>query len=804
MAKVWLVATAMHIPLLCVVRTWCAMKVPPEHTYGKDKVFNDISIDKGVDNFDKNVPMASFYSYQLQVSLLPNEKINDEYAEMLALAVSYDGQLQTLELQSNPIGREGARKLAKAIQESTVLEKLTVAKYPTDRTLQLEKALVQVCRGTTEDPLDLSEAEFEDFGIHFLAGMLEENEKLKLKTLTLTKLKLKTDEDVDRRAEAEDLEAAPVPMTEASAKKKSAGSQSLSSLITALKENRTLEELYVAKYKAEKAAMMVHVCRGRTDELDLSETEDMTGFGVHFCLGLLHESSLQMKKLTLNKCKIEDNGAVSLAGALTHSRWLETLELAENEISDKGAKELAVSLRQNPTLKKLLLNDNKIGDDGAKSLADALTRHNTKLESLNLHGNPIGKIGAECLAETVKKSPKLNKFFVANDEALVRALKEDEEINLSGTKMAEFDVYFLAAMLKANCMVKKLRLFNNDIGNDGARADNNEHGNDGACDGAIALVEALRESNVGELFVAKHDAEKAELLAQVCRATAGSEKPTQENSMKEETNTGEFFAMADQVRGTISQQLSKITGDTGQKADKENEIKLDLNRTEDMGNFGVNFLAAILHKNLTLTELLLGKCSLNDEGARILAHAVKGNNRLRTLSLFSNDIGSDGAAHLATALCGNNELKELFLQQNKMGDEGAKEMAKALECNGTLELLWLGENGIGDGGAKSLADALKKNTPLLELSLYNNNIKDKGASDLAGALKKNRNLQTLKLDYNSIQKDGAKSLAEALERNGKLANLTLFNNNISDASSKKIKEAWGARVGELILPVGDD
>merc|ERR1712032_1685890 len=107
----------MHIPLLCVVRIWCAMKVPPEHTYGKDKVFNDISIDKGVDNFDKNVPMASFYSYQLEVRL-PDKNIGDNYAEMLALAVSYDGQLRTLELQSNPIGREGARKLAKAIQES--------------------------------------------------------------------------------------------------------------------------------------------------------------------------------------------------------------------------------------------------------------------------------------------------------------------------------------------------------------------------------------------------------------------------------------------------------------------------------------------------------------------------------------------------------------------------------------------------------------------------------------------------------------------------------------------------------------
>ena len=99
--------------------------------------------------------------------------------------------------------------------------------------------------------------------------------------------------------------------------------------------------------------------------------------------GLGHNFTL--KNLSLVHCRIGDDGAKALSGALKCSS-IEVLDLDENRIGDRGAEALGTGLWGNISLRKLILTENRI--ENVRGLS-WIVKGCSALESLHLELNPI-------------------------------------------------------------------------------------------------------------------------------------------------------------------------------------------------------------------------------------------------------------------------------------------------------------------------------------------------------------------------------------------------------------------------------
>ena len=73
--------------------------------------------------------------------------------------------------------------------------------------------------------------------------------------------------------------------------------------------------------------------------------------------------------------------------------------------------------------------------------------------------------------------------------------------------------------------------------------------------------------------------------------------------------------------------------------------------------------ALLLRRTHSLTELLLGSCSIGEEGACQLAEALRVNSTLRVLWLPDNPLGKRGAKALVESLAHNTSVNELYVSQ---------------------------------------------------------------------------------------------------------------------------------------------
>ena len=136
------------------------------------------------------------------------------------------------------------------------------------------------------------------------------------------------------------------------------------------------------------------------------------------------QTNTTMTKLDINECNMSDDGAESLARALTVNMTLQELEVGYNYIiSDTGIAHIATALRTNNTLKKLVIGRKSTTDEGALSLAAALTA-NTSMEYLKLYWsstNPdstLKNIG-ECVRKSTLREVHLEMIMPASGEAPV-------------------------------------------------------------------------------------------------------------------------------------------------------------------------------------------------------------------------------------------------------------------------------------------------------------------------------------------------------------------------------------------------
>ncbi|MEW2304975.1 gala protein [Streptomyces sp. NPDC006655] len=184
-----------------------------------------------------------------------------------------------------------------------------------------------------------------------------------------------------------------------------------------------------------------------------------------------------------------NEGARTVADALTDGHGLRTLYLGCNRIGPQGAAALADALTTDDTVRALWLKRNPLGDEGARALAGML-RHNTALRTLDLVNTGLTTDGLRALLATLTGRPTpVERLFLggngltAEAAPLLAALIREagvRELYLPANHLGDAGAAILAAAADPGRPVR-LGLGGNGIGPAGARA----------LAGSLAGVEAL-------------------------------------------------------------------------------------------------------------------------------------------------------------------------------------------------------------------------------------------------------------------------------------------------------------------------
>jgi Ran GTPase-activating protein (RanGAP) involved in mRNA processing and transport len=136
-----------------------------------------------------------------------------------------------------------------------------------------------------------------------------------------------------------------------------------------------------------------------------------------------------------------------------------------------------------------------------------------------------------------------------------------------------------------------------------------------------------------------------------------------------------------------------------------------------IGDDGAVAITTALQRTISLEHLDLGYNSIGDVGMTAIAQTMT----QKELYLSGNEISAVVLTSLADSLKKITRLTDLWLDSCSIDDEGAAILASALKSNTTLARLNLGHNKIGNVGAKAILDALTEyNTTLTQLDLDGN------------------------------------------------------------------------------------
>ncbi|CAE7947625.1 NLRC5, partial [Symbiodinium sp. KB8] len=137
-----------------------------------------------------------------------------------------------------------------------------------------------------------------------------------------------------------------------------------------------------------------------------------------------------LEQVVLCRNMLEDSGALALAPALGSCCRLHDLDLSGNGLGNRGAQAATSIVQTSQSLRSLRLNKNRVGDAGALSLAQSLQSRACLLQELSLKENFLGDAGAGHFAVALQSAPQLsmldleqNRFGRAGRKALHRALE---------------------------------------------------------------------------------------------------------------------------------------------------------------------------------------------------------------------------------------------------------------------------------------------------------------------------------------------------------------------------------------------
>jgi len=180
----------------------------------------------------------------------------------------------------------------------------------------------------------------------------------------------------------------------------------------------TQHRLNIFPMWGEQLAHIIEALRAHT-QLEILELDGMN-IGATECVALTNLlcHTTDMRELNLHNNSIDDEGVESLVGALLANSNLHKLILSYNQITARGCQSLAALLRDpNSNLENICLERNNIRDEGARTLANALTT-NRKLKHLFLSNNHITAEGYSSFSKVLCDTSSINDTFLSNHTLL--------------------------------------------------------------------------------------------------------------------------------------------------------------------------------------------------------------------------------------------------------------------------------------------------------------------------------------------------------------------------------------------------
>ena len=197
-------------------------------------------------------------------------------------------------------------------------------------------------------------------------------------------------------------------------------------------------------------------CQGlcKVNTLNLSRNK-ITDKGVQHLSTALTQTNCKLNSLHLEVNNITDKGVEHLSTALTHTNCkLNSLHLGANNITDKGVEHLSKALTHTncTELNSLNLRLNNITDEGVEHLSTALTHTYCKLNSLNLGYNNITDEGLKHLATALTHTDctELNSLNLEHNDNIT-----DEGVEHLSTALTHINCKLNTLYLRENIIADK-------------------------------------------------------------------------------------------------------------------------------------------------------------------------------------------------------------------------------------------------------------------------------------------------------------------------------------------------------------
>lgn len=358
-----------------------------------------------------------------------------------------------------------------------------------------------------------------------------------------------------------------------------------------------------------------------------------------------------------------------------------------------------------------------------------------------------------------------NGFGVLSAEALASILSANVRysiLDLSGNRLRDDGVKFIAELLKVNRTIVHVDLASNDVGHLGG----------------VAIANALQENNtVVSLDLGARSGANGNHIGSLGAEAIG--KLLQCNEVLSHLNLSS--------NGLGAAGLPFIAS-----ALEHNKSLTHLNiSSNNLGIDGARILSTVFDSSC-ITHLELPRNYLTDKGGAVLFEALakaieNGSDMIQHIDLASNDLGEKSAYYLGKALATSTALKWIHLGGNLFGPAVKSITAGVTESHSLLGLFMNG-CAIPEESGAVIGHALSTNNSLQELDVSNNRLKDKGACELAKGLSMNKHLLRCDLSSNKIGHNGGAGIAKALLTNATIRNLNLRRNMMLEQTGDRLQE----------------
>mmetsp|Transcript_107100 Transcript_107100/g.160117 ORF Transcript_107100/g.160117 Transcript_107100/m.160117 type:complete len:652 (+) Transcript_107100:677-2632(+) len=204
------------------------------------------------------------------------------------------------------------------------------------------------------------------------------------------------------------------------------------------------------------------------------------------------------------------------------------------------------------------------------------------------------------------------------------------------------------------------------------------------------------------------------------------------------------------------------------------------------------FLAQVVAKNSTITELRVGGNKFDDKQLNFLLEGLAHNKSLTTLDLSNCGISTGSGRAILSWLANNKSLRTFVVGGNSLGSTWGSALVKMLAAGSSLSALDVSKTGIGSKSTRGILAAVKDHRAIRELTLSGNGIDKKGGQILCECLgSRSVNLRKVYIQGCGIPKAIMTELGKNLQQNTTLREFDVSGNDIKDIDSAN---AWGQAI----------